>query len=1130
MHNNINVNVGGPVQASSTYRTIVLKGNIPFAEQIGDPNVKYVIKWDFDLGGESVTIPENCILEFDGGSLDNGVIVGQDTLFINVGDVDIWGDNLTRLGTWREKQGGEGGIPDKEYDPEHHSGLGRKTLELKDDSNILTQEDFDKANTVYIIPYNFELIHGSVDYTKNLTERVVIGDKWYYYNPDLQHIEVSEAYRKILTVGELISSNKNIAYPKGTVFEEDTDVYFAKSVNIPEVTFNQSKSFNASKSGTITVDDETYYVTDTITVPSEFTLSIPEGYCFLDSDGSIIETEEADSYINISGSSVNIIVGKSEIDFTEVPCLIKSPDAENVLRQETSISGNAYFFDENATAFNVLAGYKLTISTSYVLLNSSGTSVVFTPTTQNPDFIPVSDTAVKIGKLVYDYENVPYTISKCIVIPENCILEFEGGSTSNGIFAGTDTVIKAPQKAIFTGMAIAGTWNIPNIYSAWFSDITSENMLRQLINLTSDRPEHVYIDEGDYLVAAETNNGVAIEFNNSNTYIHNNGRIRLKPNDLYGYRGILLSGKNITFDGGEFIGDAKDHDYSTYPSKKTHEWGRGILAYGENVIVQNFKSSLCTGDAVDIKCRNNILRNFVIEKSRRQGITVYDGDNVIIENFKISDIGNFEIDGVSITGTNPKAAIDIEPNNTDGSAMNVLIQNGEVTNCGRAVESLRKEDFRNANITVQDIVVHNISRGTAFLMKGIDNTVFKNIKIENTDRGFLIRDTNAVIENCIIENANNYGVFSNSTIEIRNCNIICGYMALYGWSTVLNTVIAQKQDSTEKNFFRANGIIVMDNCIVKDTDRVGLYFKGKGIKEIRNCTINCDHMNFYSPVEIRNSVIEQVQNPTSNNFIYYSDLLKIENSTVKSRNRCIFGTSSGEVSYRQPVLIDSTFETDLYNVSEYRQMLRLFPSPERYHDIVRCTFRFTGTAEYINVDGSCNVTDSVAYNVVDGVDVRVPISGALSNTYTHVGYDFGGKEDMPTVYMNKSTEGHRYYNMDLEKFIYWKNISRVNVPGWWLDADGNIVYWPVTFDLKGIVPSRTDWADPGEQYAITFTAEEGYTLPDSVTVKLFSTTLVAGRDYTYNPSTGEVVVLGIGGTGGVTDSMRFVVRGTAQSV
>lgn len=93
-----------------TYTTKVLKPhingcgcNVLLQKYINCPEHKYVIKWDFDLCGQSIVVPKNCILEFDGGSLKNGTITGQDTLFINVGDVEIWGENLTRLGTWREK-------------------------------------------------------------------------------------------------------------------------------------------------------------------------------------------------------------------------------------------------------------------------------------------------------------------------------------------------------------------------------------------------------------------------------------------------------------------------------------------------------------------------------------------------------------------------------------------------------------------------------------------------------------------------------------------------------------------------------------------------------------------------------------------------------------------------------------------------------------------------------------------------------------------------------------------------------------------------------------------------------------------------------------------------------------------
>lgn len=46
----------------------------------------------------------------------------------------------------------------KPYDPTKHSGLGRKILKLKEGgSNVLTQADFDKTNTIYVIQYDFAL-------------------------------------------------------------------------------------------------------------------------------------------------------------------------------------------------------------------------------------------------------------------------------------------------------------------------------------------------------------------------------------------------------------------------------------------------------------------------------------------------------------------------------------------------------------------------------------------------------------------------------------------------------------------------------------------------------------------------------------------------------------------------------------------------------------------------------------------------------------------------------------------------------------------------------------------------------------------------------------------------------------
>lgn len=153
-----------------TYTTKVLKPNIEgcckknILKQcmMNCENYKYVIKWDFDLNGETITVPENCILEFDGGSLKNGTIIGQDTVFINVGDVEIWGEGLIRQGTWKEHSGGGGGgshEEDRPYNPSEFVGMGKKYLQknVVDGRNILTQGMISEANTIYVVQYDFDL-------------------------------------------------------------------------------------------------------------------------------------------------------------------------------------------------------------------------------------------------------------------------------------------------------------------------------------------------------------------------------------------------------------------------------------------------------------------------------------------------------------------------------------------------------------------------------------------------------------------------------------------------------------------------------------------------------------------------------------------------------------------------------------------------------------------------------------------------------------------------------------------------------------------------------------------------------------------------------------------------------------
>lgn len=56
-----------------------VKKNILVQDMINQPNTIYEIRYDFDLNGKEITIPEGCVLQFEGGSLSNGIIEFNNT-------------------------------------------------------------------------------------------------------------------------------------------------------------------------------------------------------------------------------------------------------------------------------------------------------------------------------------------------------------------------------------------------------------------------------------------------------------------------------------------------------------------------------------------------------------------------------------------------------------------------------------------------------------------------------------------------------------------------------------------------------------------------------------------------------------------------------------------------------------------------------------------------------------------------------------------------------------------------------------------------------------------------------------------------------------------------------------------
>ncbi len=73
--------------------------NILTQAMISKANTRYIIQYDYDLDGETITVPEGCTLDFQGGSLGNGTIKGSNTR-VKADIEKIFNANLSVVGTW----------------------------------------------------------------------------------------------------------------------------------------------------------------------------------------------------------------------------------------------------------------------------------------------------------------------------------------------------------------------------------------------------------------------------------------------------------------------------------------------------------------------------------------------------------------------------------------------------------------------------------------------------------------------------------------------------------------------------------------------------------------------------------------------------------------------------------------------------------------------------------------------------------------------------------------------------------------------------------------------------------------------------------------------------------------------
>lgn len=302
------------------------------------------------------------------------------------------------------------------------------------------------------------------------------------------------------------------------------------------------------------------------------------------------------------------------------------------------------------------------------------------------------------GNGIYVIKDTIDLNNKTLYIPKNSTLHFRGGLIKNGNVNGDNTILKYKRGcAVFESVHIRGSWNVGNISSSMFKDLSYDNSLKDVFALTNPKVHNtVVVEKGTYRVTANSPSEACVLIE-SNTDVFLEGDITLTPNDFIKYIIVKLEGNNITFKGaGSINGDKYTH------TGKDGEWGMGIYVMGgNNIRISGLTVNNCWGDCMYIT--NNadgvVIDKCVIQDGRRQGVSIISARNVLIKNCTIS----------KVRGTPPGYAIDVEPNKGD-TVKFVTIKNLSIYDCYGGIlttdgmaPGAHIDEVRISNCTIENI-------------------------------------------------------------------------------------------------------------------------------------------------------------------------------------------------------------------------------------------------------------------------------------------------------------------------------------------------------------------------------------------------------------------------------------------
>src|SRR6185312_11713602 len=234
----------------------------------------------------------------------------------------------------------------------------------------------------------------------------------------------------------------------------------------------------------------------------------------------------------------------------------------------------------------------------------------------------------------------------------------------------------------------------------------------------------VYVPTGTYLIDPD----VSINMKDSVTLdmVDTTRVLKAKPTASTNYFIVkMINVSSAKIIGGKIVGDRYEHLGST------GEWGMGISIYGcsgasvtGTHIIDCWGDGLNIGSSVQYNAPNSsrlcVLKNVICDNNRRQGLTIYNVDSLIVDSCSF----------IHTNGTAPQDGIDIEPN--ADTAQRVHITNCLIAYNTKTGVEMNAKPTTTAVITsiyVQNNYIHD--NDYCGYVQHISNVVFTNNRMIN---------------------------------------------------------------------------------------------------------------------------------------------------------------------------------------------------------------------------------------------------------------------------------------------------------------------------------------------------------------------------------------------------------------